>query len=678
MPLNIREIFISDLDPNSTNWWSQDKLDKFNHNFRQLFLGGPQGPVGKTGFSGEPGAKGSQGPIGNIGFIGNTGPQGPEGTEPWKKVVDANVTLLPKFNGSIEYVAIPVIFGESSLTANPISYSGSVLTAYAETEAMNNLELKTETTIETVVFDLNSFGAASAVHFKGGVISSTHIFNYQTDEYLLADNTADILRVNRDLFSSQKPTSFSQDVDATQVSYNNGALPGYILAADNVQGDTSWRYKYDLFDALPVGSIVAIPQSEFNSTNFHLNETYTVRDSYLDIIYGRGKVGTKFEGWYLCNGKTWNVDGIVQYEVPNLNSFTYVIDANGLGQPGEATMPQPPVFIGGANISMSADFVTNEYQTSQTVDTADDDITVEFTSTNVDFLQSKNVNIIYLGINDMKWQTVIVPSTTENINLLGPSTSFDVACLDSTSTQYKWTGIGKSWTDQNEDLTGVKLYTTSNELAIGNRWYAKDGMARYWTGSEFTNYIDCPAQTTIELVYDIDVTELNGIVTNGSDYAINNVDFSLATTLLDSVGNSVPAGWYRQVNGNNYSVRRYWDGNSFAGSIISTEFVTYLGEVSGSIYFDSNACTNLLDTFKVYNSTNSTTISTDPLNDVYNTSGKVLVHLDWLGTITGESALIEIYDQNRPGASTPYRSLVDSGYRANIKIDSTLQQPVSC
>lgn len=679
MPLNIKEIFISDLNPNSINWWSQDKLDKLNHNFRQLTLGGPQGPVGKTGFSGEGGAKGSQGVQG---FDGNKGPQGyqgPQGAEPWKRVITRQATLTPSFNGTTEYVAMPVIFGEKSTTASPAPYSSAALTVHSISKSFINLELRAERLNQSIIFDLNSYNAESAIHIReklSGQGAAVH-YNYLTDTFLLGHNSSDILKVDQNKLSTGVSYIFDVETDITSLKYNSAAIPNHILTSDNTDGDVSWRYKYELFSALPVGSIVSIQQSEFNSTNFHLNENYSVRDSYLSLVYGRGKAGTKFEGWYLCNGETWNVDGIVQYEVPNLNGFNYVIDSNNLGQPGISTFIQNPCFIGGANISVEAEFDQGSYQTIQNVDTNEEDITVEFNS-NSSFLQSKMIHIIYLGINDLSWQTTITPVSTENINLLGPSSTYEVACLDTSFTQFKWTGIGKSWTNQNEDLTGVKLYTTSNELAVANRWYAKDGVSRYWTGNQFTNYLDCPVQNTITLLYNTDVTELNGIVIGGSNYVINNLNFSLATTLMDSMGNQAPIGWYREVNGSNYSTRRYWNGSSFSGSIINSEFVNYMGSISGSVYFDSNACTNTLDSFKIYNACNNTSTPSDPLNDVYNTNGTVMVHLDWQGTTTGESALVEIYNQARPGASTPYRSIVDSGYRANIKIDSKLQQPVSC
>ena len=44
--LNIKEIFKSDLDPNSPNWWAKAKVDKINFNFNQLEKGGSYGPTG--------------------------------------------------------------------------------------------------------------------------------------------------------------------------------------------------------------------------------------------------------------------------------------------------------------------------------------------------------------------------------------------------------------------------------------------------------------------------------------------------------------------------------------------------------------------------------------------------------------------------------------------------------
>ena len=82
MKINIKELFKSDLDPNSVSWWSTDKIDKINYNFNQFANGGPSGPDGLHGQDGIDGIKGNQGPIGAIGAQGFQGITGPlKGTQ---------------------------------------------------------------------------------------------------------------------------------------------------------------------------------------------------------------------------------------------------------------------------------------------------------------------------------------------------------------------------------------------------------------------------------------------------------------------------------------------------------------------------------------------------------------------------------------------------------------------
>ena len=680
MPLNIKHLFKSDLDPNTSDFWSVDKIDKLNHNFRQVRLGGPQGPIGRSGFSGEEGDRGEIGSQGLKGSQGAQGHQGNGGIEPWKNIEHGRTTtILPKFNGTIEYTAIPVVFGahdSSPVYTNPIPYSGAVLNLYAQDETLFNLSLDSDRT-GRVAFDLNNYGSASRVEIKELIPSGNFKINYQVEDYLLKTTSSNVLSIKDAGVELKSNAEFQQDVDANSLSYNNNPSTGYIMTSGNSAGDVNWRYKYDIFPALPIGSISSIPYSEFNSANFYLDEVYNNVTGYIEFRYGRGKEGGKYEGWYLCHGLTWHVEGIVQYEVPNLNSFQYDIDPHNQ-QPQENGGDSTIVVLGGADILMDSDNANGQYQTNLYTNTNDQSITLDVTGgANVDFNISRNVHIVYLGIPNMIWQTTIIPTVTESINLAGPSTNYDNACLGIAS-QYLWTGIGKTWTNLTEDLTGIKLYTVNNQLAPANRWYASDGVARYWTGTSFTSVNNCPVQNTITLEYDVDVTELNGTVTGTTQYVINNLDFSLATTLLDQTGSAVSAGWYREVNADPYSVRRFWDGSNFVGSLIDTEFVYYIGPISPSIYLNPNACSNTETKQRVYAATNNSFTINDPLNDMYNSNSTVMVHLDWLGTTTGESPLINIYEQNRPNSSNPYRSLVDNGYRANIKTTSKIQQPVSC
>lgn len=83
MNIRIKELFKSDLDPNSTEWWSEDKIDKINYNFNVLSEGGPAGPVGIEGPNGNEGLKGGDGDEGSQGPQGPQGVPGPDSSGNW-------------------------------------------------------------------------------------------------------------------------------------------------------------------------------------------------------------------------------------------------------------------------------------------------------------------------------------------------------------------------------------------------------------------------------------------------------------------------------------------------------------------------------------------------------------------------------------------------------------------
>ena len=97
MNINIKELFKSDLDPNSNEWWSKDKIDKINYNFNVLSLGGPAGPVGIEGPNGPEGIKGVDGEEGSEGPQGPQGVPGPDSSGNW---IMENVSLGSTFQTS--------------------------------------------------------------------------------------------------------------------------------------------------------------------------------------------------------------------------------------------------------------------------------------------------------------------------------------------------------------------------------------------------------------------------------------------------------------------------------------------------------------------------------------------------------------------------------------------------
>lgn len=104
--MKIKELYISDIDTDGTEEWSQEKIDKINYNFRLLANGVPPGPQGVQGVPGVDGNIGLTGNIGQQGVQGPDGPIGPDGYNIWlqngeiNNAADLNLTLKA-FNGDI-------------------------------------------------------------------------------------------------------------------------------------------------------------------------------------------------------------------------------------------------------------------------------------------------------------------------------------------------------------------------------------------------------------------------------------------------------------------------------------------------------------------------------------------------------------------------------------------------
>ena len=127
MAINIKEIFKSDLDPNSNSWWSQDKVDKINNNFKQLSSGGMTGPMGSQGSFGSSGSIGVTGAKGNKGDTGVQGNQGSIGYSTWIGVegtLTGSIHIFPEKQNP-EYTTTAIIVGNSvpsASTIQPVHY----------------------------------------------------------------------------------------------------------------------------------------------------------------------------------------------------------------------------------------------------------------------------------------------------------------------------------------------------------------------------------------------------------------------------------------------------------------------------------------------------------------------------------------------------------------------------
>lgn len=739
MPIRVKEIFNTDLDPNSDNWWAKDKVDKLNFNFNQFIQGGAPGPFGKDGADGETGEMGFQGLEGSQGPFGAQGFEGFPGESYWKKLEGANNdTLFPfPLTSDPELGAIPTIIGAPadnlSLYDEVIDWSASVLNINSLIDSQTGLN-KSNLTFTTeddngqilpvrsiIKLYANPINGSDTLYFGKSnefdpnklelSIDATTVdyTNYKVRIDAGGDTYPDALNITHEsagerFFKSHVHTTLSENNQVKgDFVYSKVPIDGGILVSTDVDGNVEWKNRGEYFGALPQGSIVAIPQEFFNDNNFDLDPGFTVNENtgVLEFTYGRGKQNGDFKGWYICNGATWQQDGLVTFEVPNLNSAGYNIDTQSFstGQEDAASAVSNRVLIASSGVTTTGVF---------DADAGSYDITLETETTDIDYTPTpitnsgvatinNQVKIINLVEQSLHWETGDINAINPDpINLSTGSLTSD-ACSASHSA-YEWTGGTdlSIWSDFNNNLTGVQLYVNNSGVyaSAPTGWYqlfegsplSGTGFLRYWNGSSFTNTDTCPLQVTINLAYNSSVINLNGQQSSGTDYIINASNFNDATELKTNSGAIPDSGWYKPV-GSGAKYRRYWyyDENSgvneFRGdSIIETYVYRFTGNTHGSRYETNNACNNKSLPFPAYFATNNLTASLT-LSTAASSQSKVYVHLDWLGSTQGAYPLIGIADQNRPSGSSPYLTLLQEMIdlkRSTITQQSRVNQPDEC
>ena len=694
MPLNIKEIYTSDLDPNELGWWSRPKVDKLNHNFNQLIDGGMYGPVGVQGSYGGTGLKGVNGDQGVIGYQGSVGSVGADANLNWKhKDGNDNRTLYPYLEED-DYFGISLVTGvdggsyeyEDSAVYNQVSQYRLI------TNNKKQLSLRTG----DLKYDFKLVDNTDGYVMVSGNISPTPPTRLHSNNLLSNYNHEYVIPFSSNLHISKTLFSFSgelylQDSEIDGVLLiSKGAAANKILSSNDNTGEVSWRNRSDVLSILPIGSIVSIPLSYFNANNFHIINAGSSKNGILNIYYGRGKENTVFDGWYLANGREWNYSGSNSYSVPNLNSFTYNIGEDTFGsiQTGGSGGDSTDILIAGVKASSLSEFTsgTGSYESTLTIDSVEYEETFDAGSNSSStHYATKNVHIINLKNPLLSWSTVNTQVPTSSIYLSDPSSSSSIACsFASSPLLYYWTGNSSSWNNINYDTSGVFLFDANNDLAIANKWYSKDGVARYWNGVAFTNVVECTTSTNVSLLFHAEVWELNnGNTLTGVTYVINSGTFSGATTLLIN-GSPAGEGWYREEGSG--GSRRFWTGTSFSGDIISKDFV-YGGSSCQFSYLNSAASCFYPDATGMVYYSSDTEISTTAglLQDIYSVLGTVYVHKNWAVGASGELALVKVYSQNGIGGGTsPYSSIVNvtspSGikYRANINTYSSISQPIVC
>ena len=450
MDINIREIFESDLDPNSTAWWSSDKVDKINYNFGQVSTGGVRGPQGYTGVNGEPGVIGNIGPVGWQGAKGSQGLQGAPGVNLWDyanptALSGAGYLFAKRHTGSLVQYTAPIIKIGTSNTSTGYTVPGGIYDAAMESNV--NLTSPTSSTIETNLrlqhkhdaatnyFDWKLLGTTDTI--QAGRVSNAVKGLTIEHEANITDNVTwnsvagtKIHHVNEQVSWTTHAARMNRHTSISSGKlfhrYNSWNPQDQVLSSVDGAGKIRYVNVRTIIPSYPIGSIISIREADFNNpAHFHRDEIIT-QDLSLPILplldnrYGSGMEGNIYEGWYLCNGKQWVDPSAPMFSgggtlTPNLNGFDYFIEANGGLQQQRQSLGNNNVIVGGYDISFKADQAAGPGIYFATFDNIfDDNDASNFTRTLFsedlplfgpsDAYVTGEIHIVYLGQKGLVWR----------------------------------------------------------------------------------------------------------------------------------------------------------------------------------------------------------------------------------------------------------------------------------
>jgi hypothetical protein len=469
MPIpNLKQILQSDTQ--------QERLDKINYNFDQLVAngGGPMGSTGPIGEIGATGVTGDQGPQGVQGIEGAQGPIASDINNYWKQGADYNsnqgvrvqtyVPVHEQLSAGNQAAPPAVLLGFSSeyeeygdvsgSGTNESAYYGSQLVVNKNSNFVeSNIRLVSDRNTDVFAdlnLDIDFGGVAGAtadftIGFEEGLTGTNNI-KYKADFFEFKDLSGnDLLTMdsaNGTVFTGNFVSTgtahfvgsiFKIDIASGLTSTPNDPAIGKVAVSLDTEGTIGFKTPEEIGAGIPIGTIISFLATIYEDTNnfqqsqdisADLNGLTPTPPTDIEIEIGRGLIGTDYEGWYLCNGETWQTsDGTVSYITPNLNSFTYTID-NGIDDVTSGPQQTIGNLLGGSFVDMS--------ETSGTI-TLDYQNTPENVYLNTDYNVSGTVahliirapQLIYLGRGDLIFKAAGIPPTNLTVTSLYAGSTFD-------------------------------------------------------------------------------------------------------------------------------------------------------------------------------------------------------------------------------------------------------------
>jgi len=416
MVINLKQISFDDDD--------NIKLDKINYNFDQLIAngGGPQGPSGAVGDQGATGITGAQGFQGPIGLTGSQGDAAPESISYWKNTAGEDTgfavdTIIPIHNPTVStyppVVSVGFISTEPEYNNGQNTENGQLpyqwivnrrnnfkdnLRFTSQDVANNsfNFKMERDSSIDKFTMGFNNVQGTSLVWY-----AQNHIFIDNTTSEVLLDISDSKILYNRDVEFDRPVT-----INGQLIIGNANAGTDKVAVAEDATGKVIFKNAEDIGGLIPQGSIVPILPAFFNDGGRFINEQTETLESLNDLL--KVRIGTgigDYDGWYLCNGKTWKDGEGLEFEVPDLNSFSYTIADNMEpdGQGSASVTNNETHIIGGARVFNNAEYSSGTYTISSIVDTTNVSIQ-NVLGGGTTFKIKRLPQIIYLGKSDLYWE----------------------------------------------------------------------------------------------------------------------------------------------------------------------------------------------------------------------------------------------------------------------------------
>lgn len=467
MPIpNLKQILQSDTQ--------QERLDKINYNFDQLVAngGGPMGSPGPIGEIGATGVTGDQGPQGVQGIEGAQGPVASDINNYWKQGADypSNQgirvqTYVPEHEQLVGGSAPPAVllgFSSEYEEYGDISGSGNTESAYYGSQLVvnknsnfvesnirlvsdKNTDVFADLTLDIDLAGTNGVTADFNIGFGEGLTGSNNI-KYKADLFefkdLLGNELLTMDSSNGTVFTGNFISTgtahfvgsiFKIDIASGLTSTPNDPAAGKVAVSLDTEGTIGFKTPEEIGAGIPIGTIISFLTSIYeDSNNFQqsqdisgdINGLVPTPPNEIEIEIGRGLTGTDYEGWYLCNGETWQTsDGTVSYITPNLNSFTYTID-NGVDDVTSGPQQTISNLLGGSSVDMSENSgtVSLDYQNTPENVYLNTEFSVPNTAAH---LIMRAPQLIYLGRGDLIFKAAGVPPTDLTVDALKQGSTFD-------------------------------------------------------------------------------------------------------------------------------------------------------------------------------------------------------------------------------------------------------------